>query len=126
MKQHITTEQMKEVVYNATAMFNLLQSLSITIEDAKVAMMLRSHGEEMLIAKMAKELTIGKMIEILINSDFCFPNIGLTESKNRSEYIVAGVTCLSGSEKYRGKTFEGDSLCDALWEAVKKVLAEGR
>jgi hypothetical protein len=69
-----------------------------------------------------EKCNIGKMIEILCNSDFYFPSIELTESKYRSEYIVVGVTCLSGSKEFRGKTFEGDNLCDALWEAVKLVL----
>lgn len=75
-----------------------------------------------LVFSRAEHYTIGKMIEILCNSDFCFPRIGLTESKNRHEYIVVGVYSIGGSERLRGKCFEGDELCDALWEAVKSIL----
>jgi hypothetical protein len=71
---------------------------------------------------LAERINIGRMIETLCASEFCFPHIGLTESKRRSEWIVVGVTCLSGSEKFKGKTFEADVLCDALWEAVKAVI----
>lgn len=111
MKQHITFEQLNKLYEDQ-------------IIELKKKLNLRRLLDTQLELKMyiSECCTIGKMIEILCNSEFCFPSIGLTESRTRNEYIVVGVTCLSGSEKYRGKTFEGDNLCDALWESVKTIL----
>ena len=110
MKLHITKEQLNEFLevkskenYNKKKYSNLY---NLTCPNAVVC----------------ENFNIGKMIEILCNTDFCFPSIGLTESSKISEYIVVGVTCLSGSDKFRGKTFEADTLCDALWKAVKAVI----
>lgn len=65
--------------------------------------------------------TVGKMIEILTNSEFGFPRIGLSEARYKPELIVVTVTSLNSS-KYHGKSFEGYELVDALWESIKEVI----
>ena len=73
---------------------------------------------------IVKDYTIGNMIEFLCDTDFCFPSIGLTESSKIHEMIIVGITCLSGSKKYRGITIESNELCDALWNTIKFILPE--
>lgn len=111
MKQHITVEQLFELdKYSIYKLIVYNLNLFMTSDpDYKW---------------YSEQITIGKMIEILCDSEFCFPSIGLTESSKVSELIVVGVTCLSGSKKYRGKTIEGNELCDALWNTVKLILSD--
>jgi hypothetical protein len=121
MKQCISLNQIKETSVN------FLNKLIVELHISKYyrgAIDRTIIYEEEVLKDIASNCTIGKMIEVLCDSDFCFPSIGLTESKKIHEYIVVGVYCLSGSKQYRGKCFEGDNLCDALWDAVKSVLSE--
>jgi hypothetical protein len=66
---------------------------------------------------------IGHLIEALCDIGFGFPRIGLTEARNKHEWITTSVLCLNGS-KYHNKSFEADELCDALWDALVFMLNE--
>ena len=116
MKQHITVAQLHEL--NDQEIYDLVVY--------KLNKFMINNLDDEWYEWISQLINIGKMIEILCDSDFCFPSIGLTESRNHSEYIVVGVTSLSGSKEYYGKTFESDNLCDALWNAVKSALLESK
>lgn len=116
MKQHISVEQLKLGFKQQKKIATLFGQYGNCVRND-------DEGNEYFnLGILAERISIGRMIEILCDSDFCFPSICLTESSKKSEWIVVGVYCLSGSEKFRGKTFEADELCDALWEAVKAVI----
>jgi hypothetical protein len=123
MKQHIEVQQLNELT---SEQFKKLMELGRNPFVNRIALKseFKWDVEERYYIEAAYSMNIGAMIELLCNSDFCFPSIGLTESCIVHELIVVGVYCRSGSEKYRGKCFEGNDLVDALWNAVKLVLSE--
>lgn len=124
MKQSIESEQLKELTPNQFRKLCVLvgDKYYYNSSDEQVLKSFQKESLTMYISILQKT-NIGQMIEILCNTDFGFPRIGLIESRIRSEYIVTYVTCLNGS-KYHGKSFESDNLCDALWMTVKFMLDE--
>ena len=102
MKQHITLEELREVDSSLIAE-KLVKTGFVKVED----------NEWIKSDKAAKQLNIGKMIEIL-------------RSKSHSIMIETdsdlGVEWWNVVDYDTGKFLQSKELCDALWEAVKYVL----
>lgn len=101
MKQHITSEQLKEVDTS-----KLIKCFSKRVENA-YAYAIDKYGEESAQYALQERVTIGKMIEIL-------SNIKQIEILQASKWWVM----------FADKSIKcsGNELCDALWEAVKEIL----
>ena len=110
MKQHITTKQLMEVhqdimmeAINSDKFNELLEQVS----QSNVGM------RNLYLQALAKEVTIGKMIEILHDSGECIDMFNGNENGRFDGYCV-WIGTLGETRK--------EELCDALWEAVKYVL----
>lgn len=131
MKQNITIEQLLQAdslllskLYNLIHWKETIENITYNTEWFDFCKTVKDcHTYRTYLENIIKNINIGNMIEVLCNSGFGFPRIGLTESRKISELIVPSVTCLNGS-KHHGKEFEADTLCDALWKAVVFILSE--
>ena len=117
MRQYITTEQLNS--YLELQIENGIANLGFD-KQRKLNKLLGIDNERSYAPNHL--FTIGKMIEILTNSEFGFPNIGLSESRYKSESIVVHILSLNGG-KHHGQSFEGADLVDALWKAIKEVIS---
>jgi len=108
MKQHITKEQFEVILKNTT-----IQEW-MKIEKKLSLKKVNSTNFEEIQRLLAEQLTIGKMIEIL-GEDFCS-----IERTADDTFCINVFTLTEDSPKY----FEDESICDALWEAVKYVLEQ--
>jgi len=109
MKQHITVEQLKEI--DATKLDRWMKSVKYTQYMKDIY---NSNNKTYLITMYglaAKKVTIGKMIEILRANKIIKTSTEF-EVSNETWYLIE-----SG-----GNTFEGQGLCDALFEALKYIL----
>jgi len=115
MKQHITVEQLKELEVgviietffkNNPNKNNLIKNYQNTKEKSDIWY-----------DWVSREITIGKMIEILKSKGVNWFEVGYPEIKEtREKKVFIKIT--------KDLYFWGDNLCDALWEAVKYVLEE--
>ncbi len=101
MKQHITEEQINEIVKYA----DFIELIEPFVSYEAVDM-----GENII----AKEMTIGKMIEII--------------EKNCQDVIIGFPGVVMGQQyqirlfKDEDKFIRANTLCDALWATVKYIL----
>jgi hypothetical protein len=98
MKQHITVEQAKEI--SAEQFYSLFDEI---VE--------RKNWTEY----HHKKITIGKMIEILGDEI-----AEMSPTWNDDNKIIRWAVDVCNANY--GGWFSSEELCDALWEAVKKVL----
>lgn len=111
MKQHITTEQVFELeTFDSLGFENWDKICELnTIADIQFYIDCQTFRE--CCCETAKQMTIGKMIEILINLDY-IPLIDTSASS-------CDVTIF---ENGHHEVFMSPELCDSLYEAVKYTL----
>lgn len=115
MKQHITKEQVYELIGNkqgdwvSITDFNTLMGYEWNLSEKE----LKNYSFDKCCEDTAKWTTIGKMIEILSEKNQIF-NLYYCEQEICLELIYG----MGGFEIIK------DNLCDALWEAVKTMLNE--
>lgn len=122
MKQNITNEQFKELTFKQS--IKLLKIMGIAIADSDENRNFYNSNQDLICKRYQfyiDHVTIGKMIEILINN---VPKTNCVEDSIDFEYDR--VTKM-GYVEYRKTNFhfaeyKNKELCDALWQAVKELL----
>lgn len=109
MKQHITVEQLQELTNK--------QQISLATLAGEYGNCCNTGGETMNLGKLRGKFTIGKMIEILDKHHSELYN-RLEIYKNELDEWCIG---LNTGEELIWLEYN-DDLCDALWEAVKKII----
>lgn len=111
MKQNITREQLGELTPRQRK----------KLEDWVFENMLKTFE------KFVPLFSIGHMINFLNWDDMEFYKLtppSYYMRKKHPEKAIQRWGVMDGDRETAGKTFYGDSICDALWEAVKEVLKE--
>ena len=116
MKQHITPKQFKEISKEQS-----IELFDFNARDWRGC-------EDDFYTYHHKKITVGKMIEILDNSEYSYD---IKRCKNRNNWILIQLleSGLNRSLKDRdvvdrldSQMFESDKLCDVLWEAIKMMI----
>jgi hypothetical protein len=121
MKKHITVNQMKEISDKELAKYmdlhftHLLEAVCYYGAD-------RPLGRDKL-SEMSRMITIGKMIEIIKDNGYDFIEMYAQNIEEESDVKHKEYIAISSGELYPAEFFE-ETICDALWEAVKYVLEE--
>jgi len=111
MKQHITVGQLNQS--HILDALNLAVILEISPNDYR--------NDEELDKMVSEKMTIGEMIEIIGHNN-CLTLEQENVIPNDSNYGLKWVVRIFHDIDCPVKEYEAEELCDALWEAVKRVL----
>jgi hypothetical protein len=112
MKQRVTADQIGELT---TEQF---KRLSLPVSEAHISEFDRLKDIGIAADWVSKQITIGKMIEILQDK------IAYFGMHNMFARIDSKQCHWWGVQKPKNFDIRAEELCDALWEAVKKILSE--
>jgi len=116
MKQHITVEQLAELELD-------LRETDKIIDKFNLPRVSLDYMDLPAIARwVSKQITIGKMIEIL-SSEYNAVNIDDNREFGKGYNIHCALFKNDWKEDIH-KEYRDFELCDALWKAIKEVLGE--
>ena len=104
MKQHVTYDDLFELTVR--------EQIDIATMFGQYGNCSYVGGEKMNISKLSEKITIGKMIEVLIEKDKKCINIDRYEDYHTGEYLW----------EFDDIYDEDKELCNILWTRIKKLL----